>query len=103
MGSTKLNNNDGMRNGGVGGDEKISPPRTPIIFVLGGPGSGKITHCDRVVQERSGLAHINMTDLIQQHIVGNGGKMIRKTLMFNYMRVLKLNFCDSTFPRRCFK
>jgi len=47
-------------------------PRTPIIFILGGPGSGKITHCDRAVQERQGLAHINMTDLIQQHVVGNG-------------------------------
>jgi len=46
--------------------------RTPVIFVLGGPGSGKITHCDRVVQERPGLAHVNMTDLIQQHVVGNG-------------------------------
>lgn len=48
------------------------PPRVPIIFVLGGPGSGKITHCDRLVQERPGTVHINMTDLIQQHIVGNG-------------------------------
>lgn len=47
-------------------------PRVPIIFVLGGPGSGKITHCDRLVQERPGTVHINMTDLIQQHIVGNG-------------------------------
>lgn len=52
--------------------EMADPPRVPIIFVLGGPGSGKITHCDRLVQERPGTVHINMTDLIQQHIVGNG-------------------------------
>lgn len=52
--------------------EMVDPPRVPIIFVLGGPGSGKITHCDRLVQERPGTVHINMTDLIQQHIVGNG-------------------------------
>ncbi|CAG7634789.1 unnamed protein product [Allacma fusca] len=50
----------------------FSEPRVPVIFILGGPGSGKITHCDRAVQERHGLAHVNMTDLIQQHIVGNG-------------------------------
>lgn len=52
--------------------ETADPPRVPIVFVLGGPGSGKITHCDRLVQERPGTVHINMTDLIQQHIVGNG-------------------------------
>ncbi|ODM96608.1 Adenylate kinase isoenzyme 5, partial [Orchesella cincta] len=52
--------------------EMVDPPRVPIVFVLGGPGSGKITHCDRLVQERPGTVHINMTDLIQQHIVGNG-------------------------------
>ncbi|OXA51229.1 Adenylate kinase isoenzyme 5 [Folsomia candida] len=67
VGSTKLNNNDGMRNGGVGGDEKISPPRTPIIFVLGGPGSGKITHCDRVVQE-SLIPPSNLIEVLQMEI-----------------------------------
>jgi len=45
----------------------------PVIFILGGPGSGKITHCDRFVSEyKQGVVHINMTDLIQQHVVGNG-------------------------------
>ncbi|XP_052123997.1 uncharacterized protein LOC127749525 [Frankliniella occidentalis] len=39
--------------------------------VAGGPGSGKVTHCDNLMQERRGVTHINMTDLLQQYSVGN--------------------------------
>ncbi|VVC93173.1 unnamed protein product [Leptidea sinapis] len=39
--------------------------------VSGGPGSGKVTHCDNLMQERRGLVHINMTDLLQQYAIGN--------------------------------
>lgn len=38
----------------------------------GGPGSGKVTHCDNLMQEKRGIIHINMTDLLQQYTVGNG-------------------------------
>ncbi|XP_050685427.1 uncharacterized protein LOC126979893 [Leptidea sinapis] len=50
---------------------KFEPPTVPVIFVLGGPGSGKVTHCDNLMQERRGLVHINMTDLLQQYAIGN--------------------------------
>ncbi|KAG8325276.1 hypothetical protein J6590_071934 [Homalodisca vitripennis] len=39
--------------------------------VAGGPGSGKVTHCDSLMQEKRGVTHINMTDLLQQYTVGN--------------------------------
>lgn len=51
---------------------KFEPPAVPVIFVLGGPGSGKVTHCDNLMQERRGVVHINMTDLLQQYAIGNG-------------------------------
>ncbi|KPI98522.1 Uridylate kinase [Papilio xuthus] len=50
---------------------KFEPPTVPVIFVLGGPGSGKVTHCDTLAQERRGLVHVNMTDLLQQYAIGN--------------------------------
>ncbi|KAI5737270.1 hypothetical protein M8J76_011674 [Diaphorina citri] len=46
-------------------------PKVPVVFVLGGPGSGKVTHCDNIIQEKRGLTHINMTDLLQQYTIGN--------------------------------
>ncbi|KAB0797439.1 hypothetical protein PPYR_08433 [Photinus pyralis] len=46
-------------------------PKVPVIFVLGGPGSGKVTHCDNLMQEKKGIIHINMTDLLQQYALGN--------------------------------
>lgn len=67
-------------------------PKVPVIFVLGtskfprssesqklkscifigGPGSGKVTHCDNLMEEKKGIVHINMTDLLQQYAIGNG-------------------------------
>lgn len=38
----------------------------------GGPGSGKVTHCDTLMQEKRGVTHINMMDLLQQYAIGNG-------------------------------
>jgi hypothetical protein len=74
---------------------KFDTPKVPVIFVLGkcihlntyygsdwvynylhvpagGPGSGKVTHCDNLMIEKRGIVHINMTDLLQQYTVGNG-------------------------------
>ncbi|XP_055906163.1 adenylate kinase isoenzyme 5 isoform X2 [Eupeodes corollae] len=53
------------------GKIKFDPPKVPVIFVLGGPGSGKVTHCDTFMQERRGVIHINMMDLLQQYAMGN--------------------------------
>ncbi|XP_037051697.1 adenylate kinase isoenzyme 5 isoform X3 [Bradysia coprophila] len=53
------------------GKVKFDPPKVPVIFVLGGPGSGKVTHCDTLMQEKKGVIHINMMDLLQQYAIGN--------------------------------
>ena len=42
------------------------------IYILGGPGSGKVTHCDTLMKEKRGVTHINMMDLLQQYAIGNG-------------------------------
>lgn len=43
-----------------------------MCLIPGGPGSGKVTHCDNLMQEKRGITHINMTDLLQQYAIGNG-------------------------------
>lgn len=43
-----------------------------LNLFLGGPGSGKVTHCDNLMQEKKGITHINMMDLLQQYALGNG-------------------------------
>ncbi|XP_017057361.1 adenylate kinase isoenzyme 5 isoform X2 [Drosophila ficusphila] len=67
LGSTNVGAID-MQNAGK---IKFDPPKVPVIFVLGGPGSGKVTHCDTFMQERRGVTHINMMDLLQQYAMGN--------------------------------
>lgn len=42
----------------------------------GGPGSGKVTYCDNLIQERKGITHINMMDLLQQYALGNGSYLL---------------------------
>lgn len=54
------------------GPVKFEIPKVPVIFVLGGPGSGKVTYCDNLIQEKKGITHINMMDLLQQYALGNG-------------------------------
>lgn len=63
---------------------------TYIIMYIGGPGSGKVTHCDNLMIEKRGIVHINMTDLLQQYTVGNGKycKIVRQ----NYINLIDLNF-----------
>lgn len=48
--------------------ENFKVPHVPIIFVIGGPGSGKITHCQRITAELEDWEHVSMTDVIQQII-----------------------------------
>lgn len=45
---------------------------TCFSLITGGPGSGKVTHCDTLMQEKRGVTHINMMDLLQQYAMGNG-------------------------------
>ena len=41
------------------------PAGTKIIFVLGGPGSGKGTQCDRIVAKYK-LTHLSAGDLLRE-------------------------------------
>ncbi|XP_049866932.1 adenylate kinase isoenzyme 5 [Pectinophora gossypiella] len=87
---------------------KFEPPSVPVIFVLGGPGSGKVTHCDNLMQERRGMVHINMTDLLQQYAIGNDmqdfGTLSSKTVTEVLMLEMKMaptakTYLVSGYPR----
>lgn len=41
--------------------------KSRIVFVLGGPGSGKGTQCDRIVQ-RYGFTHLSSGDLLREEV-----------------------------------
>lgn len=45
-------------------------PDVPVIFVLGGPGSGKITHCEQMTREKTGFVHISMSDIMNTMLKG---------------------------------
>merc|ERR1712070_22032 len=53
-------------------------PNGPVIFVLGGPGSGKGTQCAKLV-EKYGCAHFSAGDLLREEIKSNSpnGAMIQ--------------------------
>ncbi|XP_058806621.1 uncharacterized protein LOC131673009 isoform X2 [Phymastichus coffea] len=87
---------------------KFEQPTVPVVFVLGGPGSGKVTHCDNLMQEKKGIVHINMTDLLQQYVLGNGmvdfgmlsSKVVTEVLMLEMrMSPEAKTFLVSGYPR----
>ncbi|XP_052787873.1 uncharacterized protein LOC128222800 isoform X2 [Mya arenaria] len=47
-------------------------PDSPIIFVAGGPGSGKGTQCARIIKRYPGFVHISIGDLLRQEISNKG-------------------------------
>lgn len=63
-------------------DVHFERPKVPVVFVLGGPGSGREVHSDHLVAEcKQGLVHINMMTLLEQCAIGNG----RRTIMNNHI------------------
>ncbi|XP_063154212.1 adenylate kinase isoenzyme 5 [Candoia aspera] len=50
--------------------------KSNIIFVLGGPGSGKGTQCDKLTQ-KYGFTHLSIEDLIQNETASERNKNIR--------------------------
>ncbi|VVC25870.1 Hypothetical protein CINCED_3A019684 [Cinara cedri] len=106
------NNETYGNNGGTYSHEhghvKFDTPKVPVIFVLGGPGSGKVTHCDNLMIEKRGIVHINMTDLLQQYTVGNDMEDFSKLSSVTVTEVLMLEikmspaaktFLISGYPR----
>ncbi|KYN11645.1 Adenylate kinase isoenzyme 5 [Trachymyrmex cornetzi] len=90
------------------GPIKFEIPKIPVIFVLGGPGSGKVTYCDNLIQEKKGITHINMMDLLQQYALGNDmqdfGQLSSKTVTEVLMLEMKMSpgakvFLVSGYPR----
>uniref|UniRef100_A0A0K8SFI8 adenylate kinase n=1 Tax=Lygus hesperus TaxID=30085 RepID=A0A0K8SFI8_LYGHE len=55
--------------------------KVPIIWVLGGPGSGKGTQCDRIV-EKYGFTHISTGDLLRADVASGSerGKALEKVM-----------------------
>ncbi|XP_050714741.1 uncharacterized protein LOC126997602 isoform X3 [Eriocheir sinensis] len=51
----------------------------PVIFFLGGPGSGKMTHAQNLADIHEGYRHINMTVVISEYVKENGGVVCRRT------------------------
>ncbi|EDS28638.1 conserved hypothetical protein [Culex quinquefasciatus] len=97
-GGSPTANGGGMQNNGK---VKFDPPKVPVIFVLGGPGSGKVTHCDTLMQERRGVTHINMMDLLQQYAIGNDmqdfSKLPSRTVTEVLMLEMKMSPAAKTY------
>lgn len=101
------------------GKVKFQPPNVPVIFVLGlttretrtrsclinwlfpgGPGSGKVTHCDTLMQEKRGVTHINMMDLLQQYAIGNGKFSVTAIIISTATYIYLLFACASLVDER---
>jgi hypothetical protein len=44
------------------------PADSTIIFVLGGPGSGKGTQCDKIKAHYQGVVHLSAGDLLREEV-----------------------------------
>jgi adenylate kinase/UMP-CMP kinase len=44
------------------------PPDAVIVFVLGGPGSGKGTQCDNIKATYAGVVHLSAGDLLRAEV-----------------------------------
>merc|ERR1712050_681263 len=45
----------------------------PIVWVLGGPGSGKGTQCDKIV-EKYGFCHLSSGDLLREEVASGSAR-----------------------------
>lgn len=63
----------------------------------GGPGSGKVTHCDTLMQEKRGVTHINMMDLLQQYAIGNGEFTMKVDIRRSMLRTVRATNIDFRF------
>jgi len=53
--------------------EQLRGSKLPIVWVLGGPGSGKGTQCEKLVQ-RYGFVHLSSGDLLREEVASGSAK-----------------------------
>ncbi|XP_070176220.1 uncharacterized protein [Littorina saxatilis] len=55
-------------------DEGRKPdmPQTPIVFIAGGPGSGKGTQCKRLLSRYTDAVHLSMGDILRSKVAKEG-------------------------------
>ena len=46
-----------------------------MMLVPGGPGSGKMTHCQQMTREKEGFVHISMEDILNTVIKETGRRI----------------------------
>jgi len=57
----------------MSGDNPFKDSKVPIIWVLGGPGSGKGTQCERLVK-KYGFQHLSSGDLLREEVASGSEK-----------------------------
>jgi len=62
-----------MSESGAGDLGNLRNSKLPIIWVLGGPGSGKGTQCERLVQ-KYGFVHLSSGDLLRDEVASGSEK-----------------------------
>lgn len=94
--------------GGTPGSADQLPPGTKIIFVLGGPGSGKGTQCDRIVAKYK-LKHLSAGDLLREEVksgsptgqelegVMKEGKLVPKEVTIGLLKKAMLKSSSNAF------
>ena len=64
----------------------------PVAFVLGAPGSGKGTQCERLVKE-FGFLHLNAGGLLRQSIEQGGSEGAELAAIINDGRIVPAHVC----------
>lgn len=54
----------------------LDPQNPQLIFVLGGPGSGKGTQCDRLIRDYH-YEHISVGDVLREKVERGGEESVR--------------------------
>lgn len=49
---------------------QLDPSNPQILFIIGGPGSGKGTQCERLIRDY-GFEHISVGDVIRENVNGS--------------------------------
>lgn len=80
---------------GAGAEDLAKLKKLPIIWVLGGPGSGKGTQCEKLVK-RYGFVHLSSGDLLREEVASGSAKgqelnaMMQKGILVPRAAVLDL-------------